>query len=244
MKKLSNDEVIRRLKSLYGENLDYSKVQYVNSRTPITLICPTHGEFQQYANNSLNGKGGCPKCKLGIVTQEEFIDACKKRFGNKFSYEKVQFKNLSEKVIITCPTHGDFEVVPRSFLQSMHGCNKCYYDSKKESKLSKLEQSISAEEKRLQKQKKWIEDCKIVHNNKYDYSKVVYTKGSEKVCIICPEHGEFWQVAEYHKSGRGCPKCGHINRALKNMISQKEFEESGTAVINMGLIKGCIIILK
>ena len=39
--------------------------------------------------------------------------------------------------------------------------------------------------------KDFIERAKIRHNNKYDYSKTVYSKTHEKVTIICPEHGEF-----------------------------------------------------
>ena len=31
------------------------------------------------------------------------------------------------------------------------------------------------------------------HGNKYDYSKVEYLNSKKKVCIICQEHGEFWQ---------------------------------------------------
>lgn len=48
----------------------------------------------------------------------------------------------------------------------------------------------------------------LVHNNKYDYSKTKYVKSREKVCIICPVHGEFWQLANGHLSGQGCPECG------------------------------------
>ena len=238
MRKLTNDEVIKRLQSIYGSSLDYSKVQYVNSRTPIILICPNHGEFQQYANNALQGKGGCPKCKLGIATQEEFISACKKRYGDKFTYDKVRFKNLSEKVIITCPIHGDFETVPRQFLQAEFGCSKCYNDSRRVNKPQKK----TAEEKRLQKQEEWIQECKIIHNNKYDYSKVVYNKGKEKVCIICPEHGEFWQTPNSHKRGCGCPKCSYVDRAQKSRISQQEFEKRANEKWNRrytyGLYKG------
>lgn len=220
MEKLTNDKVINKLKSIYGESLDYSKVQYTNSRSYITLICPIHGEFQQYANNALQGRGGCPKCKLGISNLSEFIKASIDRFGDKFNYDKTKFKNLSTKVIITCPIHGDFEVVPRQFLQSKYGCSKCYKDSLKVEKPRKL----TPEEIRVQKQEKWIESCTKIHNNKYDYSKVKYIKNSEKVCIICPEHGEFWQTPTDHKSGRGCPKCGYVNRANKTRISQEEFE--------------------
>lgn len=115
MKKLTNEEVIEKLKLNYGTSLDYSKVQYVNSRSYITLICHKHGEFQQYANNALLGKGGCPKCKLGVSNQQEFINAAVQKFKNKFSYDKTKFINLSTKVIITCPIHGDFEIIPRNF---------------------------------------------------------------------------------------------------------------------------------
>lgn len=46
-----------------------------------------------------------------------------------------------------------------------------------------------------------------VHGNKYDYSKVDYKTNKEKVCIICPIHGEFWQNPKSHLHGHGCRKC-------------------------------------
>ena len=57
-------------------------------------------------------------------------------------------------------------------------------------------------------QQEWIESCQKTHNNKYDYSKVEYINKRTKVCIICPKHGEFWQIANNHKRGQGCPICG------------------------------------
>ena len=52
--------------------------------------------------------------------------------------------------------------------------------------------------------KEFIEKAKQVHGDKYDYSKVEYVRSSEKVCIICPEHGEFWQTPNAHLQGQGC----------------------------------------
>lgn len=46
-----------------------------------------------------------------------------------------------------------------------------------------------------------------LHGNTYDYSKVDYNSSRSKVCIICSEHGEFWQKANNHLNGQGCPKC-------------------------------------
>ena len=44
--------------------------------------------------------------------------------------------------------------------------------------------------KKLNKES-FVERSNIIHHNKYDYSKVEYINSSTKVCIICPEHGEF-----------------------------------------------------
>src|SRR6476620_3592399 len=53
----------------------------------------------------------------------------------------------------------------------------------------------------------FIEKSIKTHGNKFDYSKVEYIGSHIKVCIICPEHGEFYQSPTNHLSGNGCPKC-------------------------------------
>jgi len=53
----------------------------------------------------------------------------------------------------------------------------------------------------------FIEKAKKVHGDKYDYSKVNYTGGHNKVTIICPIHGEFEQTPANHLQGKGCYKC-------------------------------------
>lgn len=53
----------------------------------------------------------------------------------------------------------------------------------------------------------------------YDYSKVNYTGGDNKITIICPIHGEFTQSPRDHRKGHGCKKCGkesYKNTCLKN----------------------------
>ena len=68
-----------------------------------------------------------------------------------------------------------------------------------------------------------IKKFKAVHGDKYDYSKVEFVKTTIKVCIICPEHGEFWQEPHAHIKGQGCPKCGVIKRALNKKNSIEDF---------------------
>lgn len=43
-------------------------------------------------------------------------------------------------------------------------------------------------------QEEFIQKAQLVHGNVYDYSHVNYINSQIKVCIICPEHGEFWQT--------------------------------------------------
>jgi len=53
----------------------------------------------------------------------------------------------------------------------------------------------------------FIERAKKVHGDKYDYSKVDYINAQTKVCIICPEHGEFWVKPYNFLGGGNCPRC-------------------------------------
>ncbi len=80
-----------------------------------------------------------------------------------------------------------------------------------------------------------IEKAKIVHNNTYDYSKVVYKGSNCKVKIICPEHGEFIQLLNMHvREGQGCPICGRIrageNISKKQLMSLEKFKSIANKV--------------
>lgn len=72
----------------------------------------------------------------------------------------------------------------------------------------------------------FIAQSKILHNNKYDYSKSVYTGKYNKVIIICPIHGEFLQQARCHTNGKeGCLKCQHTKHSIFMIKSNDKFIE-------------------
>jgi hypothetical protein len=56
----------------------------------------------------------------------------------------------------------------------------------------------------------------------YDYTKVVYTGTQKKVCIICKEHGEFWQTPNNHLNGQGCQKCKTNLTITRCTLSQED----------------------
>ena len=129
-----------------------------------------------------------------IDKREKFIKKAKQKHGDKYDYSKVEYKGSTTPVTIICPEHGEFRQKPTTHLNS-HGCPKCGM--------------IIGCKKTTLTTEKWIEIAKSVHGDKYDYSETVYRGNDEKVYIICPKHGGFWQKAKYHTSRkRGCPKCG------------------------------------
>ena len=201
MVKLKIEDFIKRAKEKHGEKYDYSKVEYVNNRTKVCIICPEHGEFWQIPSYHMSGNG-CPKCgceqiwnKRGRTTTEDFIKRAVEVHGDKYDYSKVEYFGIYAKVCIICPEHGEFWQTPNGHLNNKRGCPKCGYKE-----VWGKRGRITTEE--------FIKRAKEVHGNKYDYSKVEYKSSRTKVCIICPEHGEFWQTPMKHLSRQGCPKCG------------------------------------
>ena len=73
--------------------------------------------------------------------------------------------------------------------------------------------------------KQFIEKARKIHGGKYNYSKVEYVNSSSKVCIICPEHGEFWQTPNTHLDNHGCPKCKDKKTSERFKMSKEIFIE-------------------
>jgi hypothetical protein len=70
VQKETTDTFIRRAKEIHSDKYDYSKINYVNNRTKVCIICPIHGEFWQTPVSHLHQKQGCPKCKQSKLENE------------------------------------------------------------------------------------------------------------------------------------------------------------------------------
>ena len=76
----------------------------------------------------------------------------------------------------------------------------------------------------------FVERSKKIHGDKYDYSKVKYINNKTKVCIICSEHGEFWQTPSDNLNGCGCPMCGTAKLRNKFSLTLENFIEKARKV--------------
>lgn len=76
-------------------------------------------------------------------------------------------------------------------------------------------------------QEDFLDRCEKEHGDYYDYSKAVYKTSKEKVAIICPIHGEFYQAASKHMNGGNCPKCAVDRNSdlqrLKHFYTAEDF---------------------
>jgi very-short-patch-repair endonuclease len=59
----TKDNFIREASEVHGHKYDYSKVEYVNCRTKVTVVCQHHGDFEITPTHHIHIKNGCPKCR-------------------------------------------------------------------------------------------------------------------------------------------------------------------------------------
>lgn len=234
---LTTQSFIEKAVQIHGDKYDYSKVEYINSKTKVCIICPEHGEFWQVPASHLQ-KRGCPICsnikkKLAkIDDKNSFIEKAKKIHGDEYDYSKVEYIDSYTKVCIICTKHGEFWQSPNNHLR-YQGCPSCYDDKRK---------NIGTNNKNT-----FIEKAKEVHGDKYDYSKIDYKNVSTKISIICPKHGEFLQRPDHHLNGCGCPRCceSKLEREIRNYCDkhhityeyQKKFKWLGKQSLDFYLPK-------
>jgi hypothetical protein len=197
MKRRNTEDFIRESKSIHGDRYDYSKSVFVDTKTDVLIICNIHGEFKQTPYKHLLGRG-CQLCGGSKrLTSQQFLEKSRKIHGDYYNYDESVYINNSTKITILCPLHGKFEQRPADHFCGQ-GCPKCVGKNK------------TTEE--------FIKRANVIHQNKYIYTDTIYKSSKEKVKIICPQHGEFYQIPDGHVNGKkGCPKC-------KNIISKQEEE--------------------
>ena len=140
---------------------------------------------------------------------EKFIQKAVNKYGSLYDYSLVIYKKATTKVKIICAIHGIFEQTPQCHLRG--GCKKCSFSKFSESKKIDKDHFINTSRKK--------------HGDRYDYSLVNIKLSTNKVSIVCREHGEFLQIANNHMRGHGCPKCNTEER-----VDTAEFKKRAFAV--------------
>jgi hypothetical protein len=195
---------IEKSKLKYGGKFDYSFTDYVSAKVKVKLRCVKHDiVFETTPDSHLSklSKGNCPECNRETQGQyhklslEDFIKRSLEKHNNFYDYSNTQsFKNMHEKVEVTCPDHGSFWQTPTNHLHNGFGCEKCAWVK-------------IANERRLT-QEEVISRFTSYHGDKFNYTEVVYDGVYSPVKIWCNTHNEwFYQKPVDHFSAVGCKKC-------------------------------------
>ena len=144
------------------------------------------------------------------LNTDEFITKAKLVHGDKYDYSKVEYIKANVKVLITCKKHGVFNQLPYNHLSGKE-CIHCSYEKRGVNSSTGLDE--------------FIRKAKLVHGDKYDYSKVEYINNTTDIIIVCPIHGEFKQTPQTHlkKNGYGCKKCSFIGRGNNRKLTNDLF---------------------
>lgn len=75
--------------------------------------------------------------QMNMMTTDDLINRAKALHGEKFSYDATNLKmfgenapDISQTVIVTCPTHGNFSILPMILVTNQGAsCKKCWYES-------------------------------------------------------------------------------------------------------------------
>lgn len=176
-------EFLNRVSDEFKSNLEFTESDYVNSREPIKVLCKKHNfEFKQRPYDIYNNRHRCKYCRSERSSKaiksctEDFISKCLSIYGDKFTYDKVQYNLNKETVVVTCKQHGDFCKTPKELIQGAH-CKECM-------KLDVLSRSGEF----------FYEKFKLKWSN---YTlKSVYAGSFKPVQVNCKLHGDFFVTPE------------------------------------------------
>ena len=203
MNKLTTEEFKKRYKEKFGDFYNLDKVEYINNKTEVIIVCPIHGDFKKRPDSLMDG-GKCPYCSKTAKTDEDtFFEKLRYVHNNFFEYVKGSFTNVSSHIGAICPIHGLWYPKANCHLNGSN-CPKCSKE--------KIKHDIRKLPKKNKSTKKYDTNefkNKVIelYGDKYNLEKVEYIDNKTPITVGCKIHGDFQITPNHLLSGRGCSKC-------------------------------------
>lgn len=182
---------ISQSRIIHKDKYNYDLVDTLDDKCQIR--CKLHGIFELPYNIHLTGTG-CAKC----IYQKKFIRDVKFIFNDYYNYNDVIYHNKFSKIIVKCPRHGPFEIIPEDHLRG-HGCFNC------------------------QAMFDLIDMAKKKYIGRYSYKPEI--SKDDKIVITCRIHGDFELSMSKHLEGYECIECAFqdfIRQSTK--VHNKKYE--------------------
>lgn len=122
------DDFLKKWEEYKNESpFDLSKAVFVNSITPVVVICRDHGlEFRAWPKNLVKGHVGCEICRKNRNKPKGsayYSEKIRQVWGGKYEYVHIP-EYRHEKVKAVCFEHGEYEVWLNNHLEGA-GCPSC-----------------------------------------------------------------------------------------------------------------------
>jgi hypothetical protein len=145
------------------------------------------------------------KKKPTLRTTETFKTDGFNRHKGYYSYDNSLYTRAKSNITVTCPKHGDFQIIAANHLQGQ-GCRTCGNGM------------LTKEE--------FYNECDIIHNHRYIYDEdrndKTILKSTEFITVECRTHGKFQVRAYAHKAGTNCQSCAYEENNLNKILDQTD----------------------
>lgn len=210
---------ISRAKEKHPE-FDYSKTEYINNKTKVTVICPIHGEISVWPKLFMSQDNPCSQCRIEKSTQKRSKDLwgrIEEIYRDK-DYTIITSKDTTitsnNHIDVLCNKHNCvFKPSVSNILKAKCGCPQCGIERNADRQRLTLNEVID----RIQQ----------VHGARYDFSLIreAPKNTDTKIPLICKKHGKFYTTIHSVSMGRGCPECGRLKVGQSLRLTQEEFLE-------------------
>ena len=216
--KHTQDSFIKYVQETNPNNLDLSRVKFVNTTTKVEVGCNECGAWWSANPGDISGvdASGCPECgrtatnaavKRRNLPWEEVVRRSKEVHGDRYEYhESEDFRPDGRHISMTCRVHGLFTQKLTNHVGHGTGCPTCGKEAAAESRRVTYEESFAR--------------SRAIHGDLFEYPEEGYKDASTPMQIICKTHGLFSQLPYSHWSGNGCEKCGtRISRGQQELAN-------------------------
>ena len=205
---MTNKELfIQNANNKHSNKFDYSKFNYTNAKTKSTIICDTHGAFEQTPDKHLQSKYGCPACfesvrgksSKGISKKgtpkytKEYVKEILENLFPVISFNCSEYTTTTSNIEATCNLHGSFRTTFHTAVKTKYCCPKCG--------------TIGSSTAKTETVDNVLEQLHSIYNDTYTYTFKDYISKNSKVEVECSIHGIFTKSVSKLLSGQSCPKC-------------------------------------
>lgn len=209
----NKDDLMSQIREKYPYFELYPEDKFTSINNILRGKCLIHGEEFTTTYNKINKYNPCKKCsnvKLseGLINHDRIKRQINEIYGEgnyDLSYIDEYNKRINKKLKIRCIKHDlIFEKSLSDLIFQKTGCPVC---SKENRKLKRTPLEVVQELEKL--------------NKGYDYSEILKLdkiSTNDKLPIICPKHGLFYQTYHSHLK-QGCPKCYNRNLTFEEKFN-------------------------